>query len=64
MMSSSVPWTCVARQVIPGHWKTTFTVGVQHFTLAESDDPEEGQHHCEFIRDQFLTALQKAGFIP
>jgi len=38
-------------------YKTFFRVGVQYFTLAETDDRKEGKRHCQFVAKMFLLAL-------
>lgn len=58
------PWSCTVEEVCPGYFRATFSVGMQHFVLTDSDDPEEAKRHCEFLRDQFVVALRNAGFIP
>ena len=44
-----------------GVCRTVFSVGVQHFTLADSDSSDHGREHCEFIKAMFLKALATLG---
>ncbi len=63
MTAEPLPWTCEVTEVSPHHWRTTFRVGVQSFTLADTYDGDEGKQHCELIRNRFVEALQRAGFL-
>lgn len=54
-------WSIKVEKVAKGTYRTMFSVGVQSFELAYSDDPEESKHHCEHIAKMFLVALGNLG---
>lgn len=63
MNETSVRVVCVEDENgKPALYRTIFSVGVQHFVIAEvriedGATVKEAQQHCEFIRSQFLVAL-------
>ncbi len=42
-----------------GLFRTVFSVGVQHFTIAESFHADEAELHCEGMKRMFLGAIAK-----
>ncbi|NUP12928.1 MAG: hypothetical protein HOW73_43365 [Polyangiaceae bacterium] len=61
--TAASPWRCTTKKRGSQH-VTEFTVGVQHFVLARSDDPHEGRQHCRFMRDMFIGAMASIGAAP
>ncbi len=55
-----LPWTVQVEQLSDNVFRTVFTVGVQSFVLAYTDDPEEIRH-CHLIAKMFATAMKAAG---
>lgn len=43
------------------HFRTIFLVGVQSFTLADSESDTQGLLHCKFIQKMFVKAARRAG---
>lgn len=51
------PHSVKVARISRDHFQTVFSVGVQGFVLANTEDSEEGKEHCEFIQKMFRTAL-------
>lgn len=60
-MSEREPWQCYVERTMGG-WRTVFAVPPQFFTIASADaDDDEGELHCNGMRDMFVGALRRAG---
>jgi hypothetical protein len=69
-VTPATPWSVTVKKSGSTH-RTLFTVGNQTFTVAQVEvDPEfnedhgDARHHCQFIKNQFLVALNKLGLQP